>query len=312
MHARRSSQERAKSNYPVPSVLRFSGNGTFLKGFLCILASTIILLFGSNPALSNEIYLFMNPDNNNESSDASNTVANLLGSMLRNEFQGWTIRTVSEDQVTKPTVEEYAAAYDIFWYLKVKVSSTQGGLHVDFVLAARQETYPTYINIGAEKKKDSRIIRFRLRKIPLFYRAMLEGINPANIIYVKCFRPTCEISQPLIPRRLTLQLPARLKETTMNDRYHTTGINHLDFERQCERGQGGYTEEDLRYLEVFKHFIQGFISSIDGEVEVPIHVHSDNRMYTITPPSMPVNSVIDDLAEHIAACWGRWDDPNCQ
>jgi len=254
----------------------------------------------------------MNPDDNAESSDTGNTVANLLTSMLRDELRDWTVRTVSEDQVTQPTVEEYAAAYDIHWYLKVKVASTVGGLYLDIVLVAQQETFNTYINIGAEKKKDSRIIGLRLRKIPLFYRAMLNGINPANIVYVKCFKPTDEVPQPLLLRRLTLQLPARLKETPLNDHYHTTGVNHLDFDRYCEGEQGGLTEEDLRYLRVFKHFIEGYISKIDGEVEIPVHVHSDNRMYTITPPSMPVTSVIDDLADYIADCWGKWNDSNCQ
>ena len=254
----------------------------------------------------------MNPDDNAESSDTNNTVANLLGSMLREELPNWTVRTVSKDQVTKPTVKEYAATYDIPWYLKVKVSSTRGGLYLEFVLVAQQETFPTFINIGAERKKDSRIIRLRLRKIPLFYRAMLNGITPANIVYVKCFKPKCEVPQPLLLRRLTLQLPGRLKETTMNDRYHTTGVSHLDFERYCEGGQGGLSEEDLSYLRVFKHFIEGYISKIDGEVEIPVHVHSNNRMYTITPPPLPVNSVIDDLADYISDCWGKWDDSNCQ
>lgn len=312
MHARRSGQEPVKSSHPITPVSYFSGKGTLLKSCLCIMASICILLFQSNPVLSNEIYLFMNPDDNAESSDTSNTVANLLGSMLKEELRNWTVRTVSKDQVTQPTVEEYAAAYDIPWYLKVKVSSTQGGLHLDFVLVAQQETFNTFINIGAERKKDSRIIRLRLRKILLFYRAMVNGINPANIIYVKCFKKTCEVPQPLLLRRLTLQLPARLKETTMNNQYHTTGVSHLDFERYCEGGQGGLTEEDLHYQRVFNHFIEGHISEIDGGVKIPVYVYSDNRMYTITPPSMQINSVIDDLADYIANCWGRWDESKCQ
>lgn len=311
MHARRSGLKPVKTSDPTASVSCFLGNASLLKTCLCLFAIVCILLFQSISAIGNEIYLFMDPDDNTDSHDASHTVANLLGSMLKNELQHWTVRTVTRDKVTKPTVEKYAAAYGISWYLKVKVSSTQGGLHLDFALVAPQETFDTFINIGANKKKDSRIIRLRLRKILLSYHAMVNGISPANIIYVKCFKKACEVPEPTLLRRLTLQLPARLKETPINTQYDTTGVTHLEFERYCEGSQGSLTEEDLNYLNAFNYFIEGHISEIDGGVKIPVYVYSGDRMYTITPPSMQLDSVIDDLADYIANCWGKWDDSNC-
>ncbi len=278
-----------------------------------ILALIPILLFSlSTVAVADvdRIHLFIkpNPENDAGSAQASNEVESVLKTMLTKTFVGSTIKVVSPEQVTHPTVAGYARAFNISHYVEGEVSSTLGGLTMDFVLVAPNNRQMISTWLGTGKQHRRRAMWARLRGIPLRYNAMLNGIDPENLVFVRCFK--AEIAS-LLQRTLTLQLPSSIAETDMKDRYQVSGVEPLDFDRHCLE-PGGMTEEELDFEKDFAYTIEGFIQGLDNGVEVPILVHTKSGSENLRPLALNRATVAKDLAEHIARCWENWDGPGCR
>ena len=268
------------------------------------------------PALADpaELHLFVRPESRDsaDSAEASNLVETVLKRMLRKQFPDSLIQSVTPDQVTHPTVEDYAEEYNIAHYLEVEVDSTPGGLLMELVLVAEQNREPFSTWVGAGGMDNPGAVRARLRGILLLYSAMLLGIDREDLIYVMCFG----VRDPggtsiLLQKSLTVQLPSRLGETPMSDRYLATGVDPLDFNRHCLE-PGGITQEEEDFMRDFSFVIEGFVQHVQDGVEIPILVYMSGGVETLNPPAFDEDSAVDDLAEHIARCWENWDDPGCK